>query len=692
MKMKFKFYFKYFLLWLLILPWINYKTFINIWSSNTQEANATTTYTVEKWDIKNSIEIVWDTSLVDEQSLQFNKAWTITQVNFKAWDSVKKWDTIAEIDSSEAQVSIEDAKINLENAKINLEQLYEWPEESNILQQKNSIANAENSLKMAKQELENLKISQQNDITKLNTSIETSKKELESSKASLELAKKELELLVKEIADSTEDTETKQNSTITNIEDDFRSYNIDIEKIIQECDYIMWVTKENQNKNDSYEMFLGAKDSGTKILAKNSLLESISMYDELKQEFDSYNYNWDKETIEELLNNYLDMFYQLYDTTDLIYKTVDNSVESSSVLTSSDISSMKSKIDSYRSSTLSKTSSIKSSIEDLNDLTDDELTAETNQNKIDSKEESIKSQELSIEKKEIDIANSIRNLQETIASQKLSLESKENDIESKEKNLELAKKNLEELYEWPTDENVRKAKNSIKQAELKLQSANENLDDYKLIAPFDWVIRKNEYMVWDKLSNDTNKYVYIENPNLVQITVMLDQIDIVKIKAEDKAIVTFDAYKETPVNAKISLIDTTPTQSSWVVYYEVKIVLDDSDFSEKILSGMTANVEIVTESREEVLLVKTSAIQDTNWKKSAILLKDWKQETVEIETWMSSWWMTEIISWLNLGDKIVEKEFKIETVDNSEWSSWLFNMPGWNRAAWATSGNRTFRQ
>jgi hypothetical protein len=36
-------------------------------------------------------------------------------------------------------------------------------------------------------------------------------------------------------------------------------------------------------------------------------------------------------------------------------------------------------------------------------------------------------------------------------------------------------------------------------------------------------------MVGDNLRNDTNKYVYLENPNLVEITVRLDQIDIVNV-------------------------------------------------------------------------------------------------------------------------------------------------------------------
>jgi hypothetical protein len=196
-----------------------------------------------------------------------------------------------------------------------------------------------------------------------------------------------------------------------------------------------------------------------------------------------------------------------------------------------------------------------------------------------------------------------------------------------------------------------------------------------LQAPFDWVIRKIDYMPWDNLTNDTDKYVYIENPDLLEITVMLDQIDIVKVNMWDKAIVTFDTYKSIPVNAKISLIDTTPTKTSWVVYYEVKLILDDESFDKKILSWMTANIEIINEYKENILVIKSLLVQDLNWKKIVTVDKDWKQETVKIEIWISSWWMVEVISWLYIWDKLIEKEFTISSETKKDTNAWLFSVP-----------------
>ncbi len=671
---KFKFIKKYFIIGILIILGVNYNTFLNSSNNSNTKTSSWTILTVETWSIKNSIEVSWVSELVDEQSLKFTKEWTITKVNFKAWDTIKKWDIIAEIDSSDVYDSIDEAKINLENANLSYDQLYDSPDESQILQSKNSITSSENSYSIAKKELANLKVTQNNSLDELEKSIENSKKDLDSAKASLELTKNELETTKKEQANSLGNTVSNKSTTVQNIEDSFKTNLAEIEKIIEQSDYIMWVTPENEEKNDIYEDFLGAKNAAVKNAASSSLLESISLYTKIKTDLGKYDYSWKLVDIKELLGEFLLTYEKLAETTDYIYKTLDASIESVWALTSSDIESKKSTMSSYRSSSLSKITSIKSSINTLNTLTNTDLVTESNSNSIASKEASIKLSELSLEKKEQDIQSSEKNLETTKQSYDISLESKEKDLESKQKSVEIAKLNLEELLDWPTEQNIQKAKNSIKQAELKLESAYKNLDDYKLEAPFNWVVRKIDYMIWDNLVNDTDKYVYIENPNLLEITVMLDQIDITKVKLWQSANIVFDAYSSINVKAKISSIDTEPTQSSWVVSYKVKLILDDENFDKKILSWMTANVEIIVESKENILVLKTSAITDKDGKKYVTVIKNWQQNELEIVTWISADGMTEIASWLNVWDQIATQEY-VSGSSTSATSNSLFSVP-----------------
>lgn len=373
------------------------------------------------------------------------------------------------------------------------------------------------------------------------------------------------------------------------------------------------------NKNDDFEQQLGSKAPELINKAESSFSASLKLYDNVKSEIDAYE-SWDTDNLKTILSDIIDLYEELDNTTELTYEVLDNSSVNSS-FTQSELDSKKNTMVSDRTSIQSKITSLTSSINTLETLTDVDLLSESNQNSILSQEESIKQSEISIEKQEREIEEAKKAYEVDKKDYEIQLASKQKDLESSEQTLEINKASLEELLEWPTEENVQKAKNSVTQAQLTLKAAQEDLDDYQLEAPFDWVIRKIDYMVWDKINNDTDKYIYIENPNLLEISVMLDQIDIVTVEKWDTAIVTFDAYPTIPVNAKISNIDTTPVSSSWVISYEVKIVLDDETFDKKVLSWMTADVEILTESKEELFLLKLRQLQKKIEKVLLIFLK-----------------------------------------------------------------------
>ncbi|MDD3793620.1 MAG: efflux RND transporter periplasmic adaptor subunit [Candidatus Gracilibacteria bacterium] len=678
--MKFNFNLKYFISGMIIILLINYNTFIPA-TKTTNETNSSSTVKAKVGDIIKTIEVSGVAELVDEQNLKFNKTGTITKVNFKAGDSVKKGDIIAEIDNSDGYVSIEEAKINLDNSLLLLQDLMEGADESQILQSKSNIDNAEKNIIIAEQELINLKNSQKLNLSGLNEDISNAEKELEISKNNLEISKNDLDLFIREKTQSLGNSEINKSTTIKNIEESFKTYLIDIEKNIDELDSILGYSDKYKDEVSVYEIYLGAKNSNYKGQAKSFLASSILLYDDLAIEIAKYDNNGNIDDIEYILNQILNVFNELYNANDYTYKTVDNSIVSVGSINQSDIDSMKSSTLNYRTNTSNKISSINSTINNLSTLTDLDLISETNKNSIIAKQESIKSQELNLEKQSFNLENSKKLLAETIKTYELSIVSKENDISSKKTNLEILKLNLEDLLEGATASNISKANNSIKQSQLKLDSAYKNLEDYTLVAPFDGVIRKIDYMVGDNITTDTDKYVYIENPNLLEITVMLDQIDIVGVKLGMQSTITFDAYSTTPVNAIISSIDTTPTSTSGVVSYEVKLVLDDDNFTEKILSGFTADVEIITESKEDILLLKTSAITEKDGKYFVNLVKDGKQVETQVETGIASDGMTEIISGINEGDEVSLTTFVSTTTTEEETSTSLFSPP--------TGGNRS---
>ncbi|MDD3145157.1 MAG: efflux RND transporter periplasmic adaptor subunit [Candidatus Gracilibacteria bacterium] len=674
MKSKISFNLKYFLSGMVLVLLINYNTFLpSLGSSSTNIASTeSSNLKVELGNIEESIDVVGNSELVDEQSLKFTKAGTITKVYYKAGDSIKKGDIIAEIDNSDAYDAIEEAKISLENAKLSLSDLYDDVDESKKLQAENNIITAQKNLEIANTELINLKSSQENSLNKLTDSISISEKELLTAKSNLTISESELDILKKEKENSYNNTISNKDNTIIQLENGLSSELSNISKTLEQVDYILGVTPKNENKNDYYDIYLGAKLAGVKDSAKTSFGKSLSYYTALDLKINNF-ITGDTDELQSIFDDFLVLYKELENTTNLTYNTLESSVESST-FSQSDIDSKKSSMSSYRSNAQSKIISITSSINNLKTLTNTDLLSQTNANTISQKEASVNSSKLSIEKQEKDIESSKKSYEQTKIEFATSIKSKENNIKSLENNLELVKITQTELLDGPTSSNITKANNSIKQAELKLKSAYENLDDYTLTAPFDGVVRKIDYMVGDNLTTDNDKYVYIENPNLLEITVKLDQIDIMSVKLGMEATVTFDAYPTVPVKAVISSIDTTPISSSGVVSYEVKLILSDEDFKGNVLSGFSADVKIITTSKNDILLLKSSAITEKEGKYYVNLLKNGSSTETEITVGLASGGKTEILSGLNEGDEVSIKEFSVTTKEDTS-SKTLFSTP-----------------
>lgn len=113
-----------------------------------------------------------------------------------------------------------------------------------------------------------------------------------------------------------------------------------------------------------------------------------------------------------------------------------------------------------------------------------------------------------------------------IVARDISIQDAQNTLKYNEANLEL-------LRAGATKEEIALAKNSITSQQLALQKVKENIKKYQLEAPFDGVLRKIDFKLGDNIvtsSNVTPEYLYIENPNLVEITATVDQLDVVKLK------------------------------------------------------------------------------------------------------------------------------------------------------------------
>lgn len=134
-------------------------------------------------------------------------------------------------------------------------------------------------------------------------------------------------------------------------------------------------------------------------------------------------------------------------------------------------------------------------------------------------------------------------------------------------------------------------------------------------------------------------------------SVTLSEIDIVNVKANQKATLTLDAYPDNTFTGKILAVNTSGSVSQGVTSYPVTILLDPTDID--IYPNMAVNAQIITNFVTDVILIPSTAISTDNNQSTVQRMKDGKIETMTVETGEANDSQTVIISGISEGDEIV---------------------------------------
>lgn len=198
----------------------------------------------------------------------------------------------------------------------------------------------------------------------------------------------------------------------------------------------------------------------------------------------------------------------------------------------------------------------------------------------------------------------------------------------------------------------------IKAQESKVKSAEANVKNYEALiaktiiySPISGIITKKEVEVGEIVQSNTHILTIISD-NQFEIEAFIPEADIAKIKINDNAMITLDAYDEIDFEAKIIFIDPAETVIEGVSTYKTKLQFMQRD--DLIRSGMTANIDILTASREDIIYVPYRVIRSNGGNFVKILGDDNEMIKKDIKTGMRSTdGRVEIISGIKEGDKVI---------------------------------------
>jgi len=201
------------------------------------------------------------------------------------------------------------------------------------------------------------------------------------------------------------------------------------------------------------------------------------------------------------------------------------------------------------------------------------------------------------------------------------------------------------------------AQNNIKKKESALADLKAKLADYAIRAPFAGIITKVNVKKGDSTSAGTTLTTLITRQKIAEVS--LNEVDVAKIKVGQKVTLAFDAVEGLSITGEVAEIDAIGTVTQGVVNYNVKIVFDTQD--EGVKPGMSVSAAIITDVKQDVLLVPNSAIKSNGNGQYVEILTDNTPQSRTVETGISNDTMTEIVSGLKEGDRVVTQTITANT-------------------------------
>jgi HlyD family secretion protein len=141
--------------------------------------------------------------------------------------------------------------------------------------------------------------------------------------------------------------------------------------------------------------------------------------------------------------------------------------------------------------------------------------------------------------------------------------------------------------------------------------------------------------------------------NLGQLTVKVDlaETDLPSVRVGQPVQITLDAVQGTTYVGTVDVLDLVGTTTQGVVNYAATVVIGDAN--DAILPGMNATASIITQQRDNVLLIPNRAIKTAGQQRLAMVQREGKGVDVPITLGLGNDLETEVVEGLHEGDVVL---------------------------------------
>ena len=221
------------------------------------------------------------------------------------------------------------------------------------------------------------------------------------------------------------------------------------------------------------------------------------------------------------------------------------------------------------------------------------------------------------------------------------------ELDTSFKTLELTKKRF--------NEDLKRLKTEVGSTRAALKIAEVELSYATLRAPISGIIASVSTQEGETVAVglSTPTFVTIIDLDRLQIETYVDEVDIGKIKVDQKASFSVEAFPSVDIEGEVVGIYPKALLRENVVFYNV-VIKSVKPSSVALRPEMTANVSIFLESREDVLLVPAKSVKKSGGASFVYLIENGKPVRREVRVGWKQGLFIEIIEGLKEGDEVLE--------------------------------------
>ncbi|MCK5510163.1 efflux RND transporter periplasmic adaptor subunit [Candidatus Parcubacteria bacterium] len=597
-----------------------------------------TAVSIEKKDIIQTVSETGTIKSANEIQLSFLNSGKIEKINFNVGDKILKDDIIAGLDCSDLYIRKEESKANVDVARANHNKLLAGATKEDINISKAGLQQAKTAYEAAEKELEKNKLSVNENIAQTAKILADLKSSEPSTVTAAEQAIINAEIALK-------NTKSTYQSTIDNytenglivVEDKLSIANNaldEIDRTINDEDLKNYISVRNISYLHSTES--AYTDALDLLAAAQSSLEAAKN--------------------ERIYNNITKALYdagkaldKIFSSLSYCYSALEYTV-TSSVLTQTSLDIFKASISADQTLTAAAISSVKTAKQNIE-------TALINYETYTASAENILSQALAAYDDSLRLAENNYSSAQINGEQQITTAQSRTD--SAFEAWQVAQSRYNQVVAPVNRHDISVSLARIKQAEASLASANKNIDNCFIKAPINGTITKINFEIGEQ-PGIGSPVISMLGSNNYEIDVLISEADITKINRDDFASITLDAFGEDIIFlGKVDFIEPAETVIQDVIYYLVTIIFTESKeknaFLSNVKSGMTANIDITTDKKENVLAMPVRAIVDKNGqgKFTRVLIGENIEERQITLGLRGDGGLVEVLSGVKEGEKVV---------------------------------------